>query len=190
MCSLRICHMRNEQKNPEICTCRLAHQIYLGICNEPKNLRIWDLRKKRFSCPPLLLPAMILRRPCYPKPGFSSLIYYFMIIVFNATVLTFLKGRHLGILIKRFGALSPYEYTLVACFFGFSLSLLPPPRNGVGGRGRGNNWGGAVGNYQKTEPGNQWKTTTIDGVARNIARLLFATPPVALQTRRLLRVMN
>jgi hypothetical protein len=41
--------------------------------------------------------------------------------------------------------------------------------------GGGNNRGGAVGNYQKTEPGNQWKTTTIDGVARNIASLLLAT---------------
>ncbi len=54
----------------------------------------------------------------------------------NATVLIFmLKGRHLGIDTKPFGASNSFEYTLVACFFGFSLSLLPPERGLGGGDG-------------------------------------------------------
>jgi hypothetical protein len=39
-------------------------------------------------------------------------MHYFMIIVFNATVFTFLKGRHLGIHIKRFGALKGLSYEI------------------------------------------------------------------------------
>jgi hypothetical protein len=69
------------------------------------------------------------------------MMHYFTIKVFNATVITFLKGRHLGIHIKRFGALNSFEYMFCCMFFDFSLSLLPSGK----GWGRG---GGTTGEGQ------------------------------------------